>query len=200
MVNHETTLSVNHNWINSYNIEHLIRSLFEDLSLAEEAIADCRTTMDEVEFHEACQRMLRSNCSFDFLDVHCMLSLALWSAVRTLRSHLLDMNVKSLLEWDHEIFRNSPVPCYLSHDLPIDRERRKQWACNDLKRCKTALDLLESRWPIDDDIYGMSQQSQIAFDLGLRDNTSKISSHRHALKTDVSSFTELLPRLGLLSP
>uniref|UniRef100_A0AAG5DBU8 Jumonji domain-containing protein 4 n=1 Tax=Anopheles atroparvus TaxID=41427 RepID=A0AAG5DBU8_ANOAO len=65
VLNVEDAISVNHNWFNGCNVEHIWRNLRDALQDVRREIDDCRD-MDNFEDH--CQLMLKASFGMDFLD------------------------------------------------------------------------------------------------------------------------------------
>ena len=65
--NVETTISINHNWFNAYNIYHVFEHLKSDLTLIEKEICHLKADMGD-EFNSHCQILLRANSGLNFED------------------------------------------------------------------------------------------------------------------------------------
>ncbi|CAM0881308.1 unnamed protein product [Alopecurus aequalis] len=64
--NLEDTISINHNWFNSYNLHWVWNLLHEDYKVAKEYIEDIRDICDD--FEALCQRNLAANTGMNFYD------------------------------------------------------------------------------------------------------------------------------------
>jgi hypothetical protein len=147
------TLSLNHNWINRFNLQAVLNTLLEDGACAARAIEDCRAAMTPEEFAMACQRMIRTNSSFDLLDFYAMVTLGAWSAFRcccTTGVQEPGLGPASLLlDWRVTLERHHPVTTYVCHDLPFaSASAAWEWAQRDLLACEAAALQLAQIWPI----------------------------------------------------
>ncbi|EIE20714.1 Clavaminate synthase-like protein [Coccomyxa subellipsoidea C-169] len=66
VTNLEDTLSINHNWLNGFNLHRGWALLRREHAEAAAAIEDCRATCSPEEFEELVQRNMAANCGLDF--------------------------------------------------------------------------------------------------------------------------------------
>uniref|UniRef100_A0A6U5Z5M4 JmjC domain-containing protein n=1 Tax=Guillardia theta TaxID=55529 RepID=A0A6U5Z5M4_GUITH len=71
VVNLVDCLSINHNWINSCNIQEATRQMIIDHQLVKASISDCS---HDVEFPSICERMLNAHAGMNFQQYHHFLS------------------------------------------------------------------------------------------------------------------------------
>ncbi|CAL5220025.1 g1971 [Coccomyxa viridis] len=64
--NLEDTLSINHNWLNGFNLHWAWELLQKEYAGASAAIDDCRATCSGQEFEALVQRNMAANCGMDF--------------------------------------------------------------------------------------------------------------------------------------
>ncbi|DBB18928.1 TPA: hypothetical protein ACH3X3_000505 [Trebouxia sp. C0006] len=64
--NLEDTLSINHNWLNGYNIHWALALLQQERTDAIACIEDCREGCTEVEFEALVQRNMAANCGMNY--------------------------------------------------------------------------------------------------------------------------------------
>lgn len=66
--NLEETVSINHNWINCASIENTWLHLQNELILVENELEYLHSGMDDDEWIDICQKILRAQTSMDFAD------------------------------------------------------------------------------------------------------------------------------------
>ncbi|KAL7747080.1 hypothetical protein RI367_007576 [Sorochytrium milnesiophthora] len=79
--NLEDTISINHNWCNAFCFDLVWASICGDYAATQASIADLRAGMDQSDWTEMCQRMLRALAGANFDDV--------WDWMQVVVRHLL---------------------------------------------------------------------------------------------------------------
>lgn len=93
--NMEDTISVNHNWVNSYNIWQVWLFLKSELALVEREISNCRSGMNHQEWFSQCQLIMKANTGIDLATFY-----ALLRNVAQLRGKALSL--AQLLKFGHD--------------------------------------------------------------------------------------------------
>ena len=68
VLNTADTISINHNWANFHCVPRMWCYLTSELELVEKEISDCRDLMNDQEWFEQCQLVLRANIGLDFSE------------------------------------------------------------------------------------------------------------------------------------
>ena len=68
VLNIADTISINHNWANFHCVPKMWHYLTSELCLVEREISDCRHLMDDVEWFDQCQLVLRANVGLNFSE------------------------------------------------------------------------------------------------------------------------------------
>eukprot|EP00041_Stephanoeca_diplocostata_P001474 m.20162 g.20162 ORF g.20162 m.20162 type:complete len:530 (-) comp12046_c0_seq1:267-1856(-) len=130
--NLDECLSVNANWVNAFNIDWMLRTVCDDLRLAQMEIADAKDAFPG-DWHHQCQRMVRANCGFDF------------AAFRDLAEHV---SFRICVQLDHQ--RSESVPasgtthsCKQGNRSPI---RSKKYRLFELRRLHAVLQRMMRVW------------------------------------------------------
>ncbi|DBA96945.1 TPA: hypothetical protein ACH3X1_001275 [Trebouxia sp. C0004] len=83
--NIEDTLSINHNWLNGYNIHWALALLQQERTDAIACIEDCREGCTEVEFENLVQRNMAANCGMNYAFMATFMHLILQRESQLLR-------------------------------------------------------------------------------------------------------------------
>ena len=68
VLNTADTISINHNWANFHCVPRMWKYLTSELHLVEKEISDCRDLMNDQEWFDQCQLVLRANIGLDFSE------------------------------------------------------------------------------------------------------------------------------------
>ncbi|KAK9826036.1 hypothetical protein WJX74_007138 [Apatococcus lobatus] len=94
--NLEDTLSINHNWLNCFNLDWTWGLIRRDYFAAQDAIEDCRSTCEPEEFEALVQRNLAANSGLDFAALADLLLWAIHRAKSVTRRDLPGMRKQQL--------------------------------------------------------------------------------------------------------
>ncbi|OQR82896.1 hypothetical protein ACHHYP_15372 [Achlya hypogyna] len=84
VTNTATTLSINHNWFNAYNLATIWRYFQAQLAEVEREIEHCRDSFDSAaEWSAHCQLLLRANIGMDYGELHALLQARLTEATNS---------------------------------------------------------------------------------------------------------------------
>ncbi|KAL0019101.1 hypothetical protein WJX77_004127 [Trebouxia sp. C0004] len=101
--NIEDTLSINHNWLNGYNIHWALALLQQERTDAIACIEDCREGCTEVEFENLVQRNMAANCGMNYAFMATFMHLILQRESQLLR----DANQESKARHSFNIAKSS---------------------------------------------------------------------------------------------
>lgn len=131
VTNLEPTMSLNHNWVNHFNISKLVSIILADYEEACHVLYDLIDVFTPTEMYIETQRLLRTNSALDIADVYLMIAMACADAIAVLCMHAVDEGVLEdcVLIWGApERTADTCVPALLCSQLPLDPDTKQQWA------------------------------------------------------------------------
>jgi len=125
--NLETTVSINHNWLNACNVGDVWKFLKLELADVEKAISDCYESMTTLEWLEHCQIIMKANTGINYIEFFALISNVVHLRLQTLKNSGFSFSCSS---------ENSIEDC------------SKKSSCNLLKKLLENVESLKSDFPL----------------------------------------------------